>query len=177
MQVSLCDFSGPKLSGRDKHLADLPRIVPFRVITAQGQAVCWGSDTSGQSSPPGDTFTAIAAGAEHTCGLTTGGGLLCWGADNVGQSTPPAGVFTSMATGDNHTCALDAEGLPSCWGSDSPDESLPPHLTDPPKLSFAVIAAGPWHTCGLDTEGQVTCWKGYGYIGDGGTPPDDFPAP
>ena len=30
-------------------------------------------------------FSALASGAFHTCGLTTGGAILCWGDDTFGQ--------------------------------------------------------------------------------------------
>ena len=65
-------------------------------MTASGRLACWGSDERGQIAQPGGqssaapiligsaTWTALAAGAEHACGIS-GGGLYCWGDNAVGQ--------------------------------------------------------------------------------------------
>ena len=45
--------------------------------------MCWGSDDSGQIAvPPWQRFDAIAAGADHTCGLRVEGDAMCWGSDD-----------------------------------------------------------------------------------------------
>ncbi|NCG17678.1 MAG: hypothetical protein GWP91_01500, partial [Rhodobacterales bacterium] len=50
----------------------------------------WGNSFSGQAVPPaGTVFTAIDAGASHTCGLNDSGNLDCWGNDGSGRATPP----------------------------------------------------------------------------------------
>lgn len=136
-----------------------------------GEVLCWGDNFSGQlgtgaaeidslcgafriascSYEPtpvagGLPFESVAAGGEHTCGVTAGGGLYCWGANDLGQlGTPdridtcdddygspyygpiscakrphptglPAGVPTALALGMGHSCAL-AAGRAYCWGS------------------------------------------------------------
>ena len=46
----------------------------------------------GQAAPPrGERFTAIDAGAAHTCGLRGDGSAVCWGNNDTGQATPPEG--------------------------------------------------------------------------------------
>ena len=82
-------------------------------LRSDGSAVCWGNDleqaariegtgmgvnapgmeflfNTRRSDPPeGERFTAITAGALHTCGLRQDGGVSCWGYNNHGQASPP----------------------------------------------------------------------------------------
>ncbi len=122
-------------------------------LTGGGGAKCWGSNDSGllgngtttASSIPVDVVgltsevTAIAAGRQHTCVLTSRGSMKCWG-DNytaqLGDGTPPwqprpdgtyprslvpvdvLGVTdaTGIAVGGDHTCARTSDGGAACWG-------------------------------------------------------------
>lgn len=135
-----------------------PPLPPVRVeshtcaITVGGAAYCWGSNDSGQlgngtlggeASVPvpvagGLTFSKIAVGAHHTCGLTTTGVAYCWGLNadlQLGQGQPTgagpnsavpsqvgggqaAGVtFTAISAGTRHSCAIGSDGNAYCWGS------------------------------------------------------------
>ena len=82
-------------------------------LRTDGSAVCWGNDleqavridgsgmglnvlemeflfNTPRSDPlEGERFTAITAGAHHTCGLRQDGGVSCWGYNNRGQASPP----------------------------------------------------------------------------------------
>jgi alpha-tubulin suppressor-like RCC1 family protein/S1-C subfamily serine protease len=75
-------------------------------LTRQGEAYCWGSNTSGQlgtgstasSTVPvrvaGDlAFESIDAGSFHTCGIATAGEIWCWG-DNSEGGVAPSGQTT-----------------------------------------------------------------------------------
>ena len=110
-------------------------------LTTGGNAVCWGSDSTGQAGPGavasnqltpaavggGSTFTKISAGAKHTCAITAAGAAYCWGSDDadqtggVGSASPaavPGGiVFKSIAAGQRHSCGLATDGEAYCWGS------------------------------------------------------------
>ena len=75
---------------------------------------------------PQGTFTQVAAGNGHTCGLKTDGTLACWGRNDYGQSTPADGTFTQVATGYDHTCGLKTDGTLACWGGNDYGQSTPP---------------------------------------------------
>ena len=133
-------------------------------VKADGFAVCWGNDSSGQSSPPLSSFASVSVGVYHTCGLRSDGTAECWGSDVYGQSSPPAGAFASISAGFDHTCGLRSDGTAECWGSDGGGRS------SPPDGAFASISAGGWHTCGSRSDGAAECW---GDDGQGRSSPPD----
>ncbi len=75
--------------------------------------------------------TAIAAGRQHTCALTSGGAVNCWGDDSLGQlgdngnahaldarrSSSGQPVVKAMSAGGSHTCAIVGNGGVKCWGA------------------------------------------------------------
>jgi alpha-tubulin suppressor-like RCC1 family protein len=79
-------------------------------LASNGDAWCWGSNSRGQlgqgtiggsNAVPtivsgGFKFTAISAGGDHTCAVTTDGSLYCWGANDAGQLGD--GTATNRAT-------------------------------------------------------------------------------
>jgi alpha-tubulin suppressor-like RCC1 family protein len=177
-------------------------------LTTGGSVKCWGSNEWGQIGngswsedgvvTPEDVtglaagVFAIAAGAYHTCALTTGGGAKCWGLNVNGQLgngmrtdselTPvdvtglTAGVAAIVA-GFGHTCALTTSGGVKCWGSNSSGQLGNGTTTDARTpvdatgltAGAAAITAGDDHTCALTTNGGVKCWgaNGFGQLGNG----------
>lgn len=120
-------------------------------LAATGEAWCWGDRFSlgdgidyelqlgpirpvPVAMPTGVTFSAISAGAEHTCALATDGSAWCWGGlmwvtrgtlgDGTGKyrmaptavTMPPSVTFTAISAGDASTCALATDGTVWCWG-------------------------------------------------------------
>lgn len=175
-------------------------------LNTASKAFCWGDNTFGEmgigaaggggGTPTAVagalTFTAIAAGAQHVCGVATGSRIFCWGNDAVGQlgdtgivnSTTPipvdsAGVvmsFASVTTGAAHTCALKAGGAAYCWGDNTfgqlgtgtaASHSTPVNVAG--GLVFSALTAGATHTCGLTTGGAAFCWGDdtFGELGNG----------
>jgi len=178
-------------------------------LTTQGAAYCWGSNEFGQlgsSSNSGTenpnptplavqgglTFSRLAAGGLHTCGLTADGSAYCWGANSIGQlgvqvSTDPRNPtptptavntalrFVAIAAGSQHTCALTGAGAAYCWGSNpwgelGIDANLDPNPTPVAvntTTAFAQLAAGESHNCALTGEGVAYCWgrNNFGQLG------------
>ncbi len=106
-----------------------------------GSAWCWGYNVGGQLGVPdgapvtptqiAGTWTQLALGERHSCGIGTDGSLWCWGDGStgaLGQGTledqpVPAQVGTTthwaaVTVGDSHTCALTTDRTAWCWGDD-----------------------------------------------------------
>ena len=169
-------------------------------LTTLGGVKCWGGNFKGElgnnstieSNVPVDVtglssgVSAIAAGGEHTCALTTTGGVKCWGQNSSGQlgnnsthdSTHPVDVsglssgVSAIAAGTYNTCALTTTGGVKCWGWGSSgqlgnnawESSLIPMDVSGLSNGVSAIAVGSYHACALTTTGGVKCW-GSGYYG------------
>lgn len=183
-------------------------------ITEDGAMQCWGWNGYGQlgtgsmlgpqscgdgapcSTLPvavsgGLTFTAVAAGGWHTCGLASGGVPYCWGDNQYGElgngtslpdSTPHAVggglTFITLAVGTMHSCGLTGTGLAYCWGVNDVGElgsgstvwsNTPVAVSG--GLVFKALVATDRNTCGLTGSGVAYCWgdNTYGVLGNGST--------
>ena len=179
-------------------------------LTAAGAAYCWGNNDDGQigdstttsrpiptavSMPVGVTFTMLAVGSVHTCGVTQEGAVYCWGANHRGRLgdgtttnrlTPtatviPGGVtIKSVGAGYAHACALTVAGAVYCWGRNvfgelgdgtTTDRLSATPVATPAGVMFSSLAVGFVHTCVLTAEGAAYCWgvNTGGRLGDGTT--------
>jgi alpha-tubulin suppressor-like RCC1 family protein len=111
-------------------------------LTTSNAAYCWGYNYAGQlgtgtSTLPATTpvavsgglsFGSVSAGADDSCGVTTGNVAYCWGFNSggrlgIGDTTTkfsPVAVsgglsFASVSTGF-HTCGLTTNNVLYCWG-------------------------------------------------------------
>ena len=140
-----------------------------------------------QKSKVGLPIVQVAAGAQHTCALTSGGGVKCWGSNGIGQQavTGLSSGVVAIAASNNHTCAVTSGGGVKCWGWNASGQlgnggtenaSTPQDVTG---LSSGVvaIAAGYNHTCAVTSGGGVKCWgaKYFGQLGNGGTTDASMP--
>jgi alpha-tubulin suppressor-like RCC1 family protein len=137
--------------------------------------------------------SAVAAGEDHTCAVTSAGGLRCWGSNAYGQlgdgttsdRATPTDVpqlthgVRAVAAGVGHTCALTTTGAVKCWGDNAygqlGDGTTTGHTTpvDVSGLASGVasLTAGEHHTCAVMTSGGVKCWGDnyYAQLGDSTT--------
>lgn len=114
-------------------------------LTVLGTVFCWGRNNHGQLgdrntldrlaptsvSRLSSRISALAAGGDHTCALTTIGLIHCWGSNVYGQlgngmredQYTPASVnslyskVSALGTGRNHTCVISANDSVYCWGA------------------------------------------------------------
>lgn len=139
-------------------------------------------------------FVDLAAGLDHTCGLTSTGMAYCWGAnwsqqlgaqiaDDCGEfgqcGSRPVRVtgmlrFASITAGGQHSCALNPSGRAYCWGDnlsgqlgtgDLALESSALPLAVAGGQTFIAIRAGREHTCALTGTGELYCW-GLDFFGE-----------
>ena len=128
----------------------------------------------------GVRFVALAAGGQHTCGLTARGRAWCWGGNRAGQlgigapdtlahtaPAPVAGemVFAALSAGFSHTCGVTPSGEAWCWGHNdygrlgqgtTTNAGTPQPVAG--GLLFHAVSAGLRHTCGVTTAGVALCW-------------------
>jgi hypothetical protein len=154
-----------------------------------GEALCWGAASFGQTRVPAgqQRFRDLAAGASHVCAIRApaeaavsvdnGGALVCWGDDRDGQASPPAGAdYVMVSAGFAHSCALRADsprdraarvGALVCWGRAADGR------TAAPAGRFKWVAAGGRHSCAVAVGGRAVCW-GSDAQGQARPPPELF---
>jgi alpha-tubulin suppressor-like RCC1 family protein len=176
-------------------------------LSSTGVAYCWGADASNQlgngdglainSSTPipvggGFTYSAIAAGRAHSCGIRSADGVaVCWGSNARGQlgrgtigsaADTPAPVsstvaFSQISTKGDFTCALSTSGSIYCWGANfagetgqTPDTTFStPVPTAISGSGYSAVTAGWSHACALSGSAAASCWgaNAFGQLGNG----------
>ncbi len=173
-------------------------------LTSSGAVQCWGYGYDGElgNGSYGDSYlpvavsglgsgvTAISAGGEHSCAVTSAGAAECWGYGGNGElgngggsssDVPVAvvGLSSGVATitaGHNHTCALTTGGAVKCWGyggygqlgNGSYSSNFIPVSVSGLSSGVTQVTAGGYHSCALLSSGSTECW-GDGYFGQLGT--------
>jgi alpha-tubulin suppressor-like RCC1 family protein len=169
-------------------------------ITTAGVLYCWGYNAHGEvgtgvagaavATPtqvllPAQTWSSVAVGDYHTCGVGSGG-VDCWGYNGYGvlgdgtttDHALPGPVMTTLTTGTvyaigDNSCLLSGTDL-YCWGFSSNGElgGMPGVYTSPTLVpgAWRELALGRYHACAIATDGALWCWgyNAYGEVGDGG---------
>jgi len=167
-------------------------------ILVGGEVRCWGDNRYGQlaqgalaqSAQPvevagGHTWSAIAAGSSHVCGIENGD-VLCWGSTTSGQANGvaagtgnvPCGAFpglacdvleatrlpfassvTDVSLGSAHTCARGTSL--TCWGDDGAYQLggpyLPPAPIEVPGTWSALVPVRGNAQCAIQGA-ETRCW-------------------
>lgn len=130
-----------------------------------GEAVCWGTNSYGEATPPGGAFMHLEAGYYETCGADEAGALTCWGTASWGMNSPPTGQFGAFDLGWYGAYAVGADGALTAWG----------YASTPPEGAFTQVAGGENDHCALDADGRIACW-GNNANGEGDAPAGEFVA-
>ncbi len=123
------------------------------------------------------TWTSLAAGETHTCGLTTTNRAYCWGDNEYGQLGDgtltarfrPVAVsgnltFATLAAGHERTCGATSGGATYCWGAGAQVQRpvagfhSPMPIAVPIDIAFTALSFG-FERCGLTGTGAVWCWR------------------
>jgi alpha-tubulin suppressor-like RCC1 family protein len=133
-------------------------------VTSGGGVKCWGDNSSGdlgdgtttERTTPVDVSgltsgaTAISAGDDVTCALTSTGGVKCWGYNAEGN------LGDGARTGPE-----ECPGTPSCSRTPVDVSGLTSGVT--------AISVGKFASCAVTSAGAVKCWgsNSFGLLGDG----------
>lgn len=161
-------------------------------VLADGTAVCWGRNQSGQlgngtttNSIVPVTVTGLTGATrieadDTTCAITTGGIVKCWGAGTNGQlgngtnsnsSTPVTATGlsgVSQILAGTTPCALTTNQGVYCWGKTL--LPIPARVNNQPANINSISGTGNTH-CLTTTSGRAYCWgdNTYGQLGNGNT--------
>jgi alpha-tubulin suppressor-like RCC1 family protein len=133
----------------------------------------------GPDAPPiPGTWTSVAAGAFHTCGIQADHSLWCFGDNGTGQAglanveESPApmkvgdAMWSAVSSLKNHTCGIQRDGSLWCWGDNGVGElgtvstvtqAFAP-LPVATGTTWRMVSAQVTHTCAIRDDQTLWCW-------------------
>jgi len=161
------------------------------ITATSGSASATASVTVAATLSTSGSWTSIAAGNMHACGVTTANDGYCWGDNVFGElgsgsaSSFPLNIpvevsgghaWASITAGSGHACGTTTAGNGYCWGYNGfgglgdgsvTDSNIPVEISG--GHTWASITAGGGLTCGITTAGGGYCWgfNGFGELGNG----------
>lgn len=184
-------------------------------VKSDGVMKCWGDGWDGklgngdaggatQYSPvtadSGTLYARVAAGRNHTCGITTAGVLRCWGTNSAGQvgdgttagprlsalEIDPGVTYSVIAAGENNSCGITTAGVLKCWGANGSGQvgdgttvtkSSPTVVDGGVSYAKVSVATSGYHACAVTSAGVLKCWgnNGSGRLGNGDVLPSSSP--
>jgi alpha-tubulin suppressor-like RCC1 family protein len=168
------------------------RSVPILIMTvpacAQPSVTAMNNDEPHSETMPLQ-FSAISAGAGHTCALIDTGHAYCWGSNRFGMLGGGTGEdlephpmpepvlttlsFKQISAGWDHNCGVTVDERGLCWGSGrvlgggTTEDRFSPTLIDY-HSALVVISAGAESSCAITGTGAAVCWgdNPFGVLGD-----------
>lgn len=103
------------------------------------------------------SFTQVAVGLAHLCGLSTDGSVDCRTQPSAVRYDAPDDLppLVAITAGHQHTCGVDEQGDVICWGGLNYFNEQDVPAIDQPVVS---LSAGVSHTCAVDATSRVWCW-------------------
>ncbi|MGB0583106.1 MAG: RCC1 domain-containing protein, partial [Limisphaerales bacterium] len=124
-------------------------------LLEDGQVVCWGDNSFGQSRVAANVGKCImiAAGDNHTVVLQADGTVLAWGANRTGQSKVPddLGPCVAISAATERSAAIRADGSISGWGYGSYQLA-----TKTPWRPFVHLSVGAKYIMALDDQATAS---------------------
>ena len=138
-----------------------------------------GDASDAHDAAPAGTWSVLAPGTQHVCGLDIAGYLACAGQDAAGGNTTvptrmgdPSKTWSAVSSGPTHSCGI-LGGAVYCWGTNTYGEltgtpgadAMSPQLVPLPIMSYTQVGAGGFHSCALGIDTSVTCWGNSQQVG------------
>lgn len=132
-------------------------------LNTTGFVICRGNNESGQLNVPNNfqyQYTALALGANHSCGIRRlNRTLVCWGGNGDFSSNVTDSIsFESIVAGLNFSCGIVTSNLSViCWGPGWPNSSYPAGVGLPFRTTLPGPCVRSTCTCGEYTQSQALC--------------------